>query len=168
MTQHLTNSESIDFRVLTALRRIIRVIDMHSRRLAQTHQITIPQLICLMALEQKGDMFVQEISKEIHLNPSTVVGVLDRLEKKNYISRMRSNGDRRKVSVSITSEGKKLISDAPPLLQDVLGSALHQLPELEQVAIALSLERIVEMLEIENINGTPLLENGPAPQNPTE
>ena len=121
-----------------------------------------------MALEQKGDMFVQEISKEIHLNPSTVVGVLDRLEKKNYISRMRSNGDRRKVSVSITSEGKKLISDAPPLLQDVLGSALHQLPELEQVAIALSLERIVEMLEIENINGTPLLENGPAPQNPTE
>ena len=159
---------NIDLRVLTALRRIIRAIDMHSRQLTQQHQITIPQLVCLMALEGQGPLHVQALSKQVHLNPSTVVGILDRLEQKGHVERRRNNGDRRKVSVSITPVGKKLIDDAPPLLQQVLGDALHQLPELEQVAIAMSLERIVEMIEVKEVDASPVLETGPIPNQPPD
>ncbi len=157
------STNNIDFRVLTALRRIIRAIDLNSRHLVQEYQITIPQLVCLLALESQGSLNVQVLAKTVHLNPSTVVGILDRLEQKGHVQRHRNNGDRRKVSVSITPQGEKLVQDAPPLLQQVLGNALHQLPELEQVAIAMSLERIVDMIEVKEVDAAPVLETGPIP-----
>ena len=41
-------------RVLRALRRIVRAIDLQSRRLEQEVGLTGPQLICLRVLDQRG------------------------------------------------------------------------------------------------------------------
>lgn len=142
-----TNKENYDLRILMTLRRIMHYIDSYSRRLAVEHHITGPQLICLYSIVTEGPLTLSDLRKRVSLSMSTVNGIVDRLENKHLIIRERKDRDRRKVLISATDEGINLASSAPPPLQDRLSQAIANLPELEQVSIALSLERIVEMME---------------------
>ncbi len=136
-----------DLRILRALRRITRAIALHSRQLAAYSNITAPQLVCLRAVVENGPLTTTAISREIHVSPSTVVGILDRLEDKGWVVRERSREDRRIVMVSATESGRALVRDTPSPLQQKLAEALNELPELEQATITLSLERIVALME---------------------
>ncbi len=148
-------------RVLKALRRIIRAVDLHSRQLAALHKITSPQLVCLLAIEEHEPLTVSAIAKDIHLSPSTLIGILDRLESKGLLRRNRDLKDRRLVNVSLTEPGRELIQRAPSPLQDTLADAMNSLPEPEQATITESLERIVELMEARHVDAAPILETGP-------
>src|SRR5690606_7739492 len=139
-----------DLRILRALRRITRAIALHSKQLAACSHITAPQLICLRTVVALGPLTATAISREIHVSPSTVVGILDRLEEKGLIRRERGREDRRIVFVTATEQGVALVENAPSPLQKALSDALNQLPELEQATITLALERIVELMEKPN------------------
>ncbi len=145
-------------RVLQALRRIIRTVDTHSRKLNSEYQITVPQLLCLHTLaENSSDLTQAQLAKLVNLSISTVNGILDRLEGKELILRQRDTSDRRKVTIFITDKGRQLIEAAPSLLQDDLAEALKKLPDLEMAAIAFSLERVVQLMEAERLDASPLL-----------
>ena len=157
----LTNAgQPLDLRILRALRRIIQAVDIHSRKLASQYQITGPQLVTLLCVVEQGPLTTTEIGRHVHLSNSTVVGILDRLEAKELVRRERSTRDRRLVHVDATDKARELAASAPSPLQDVFADALHRLPELEQTAIALSLERIVELMEAKHINAAPILDLG--------
>lgn len=139
--------QQYDLRILRALRRITRSIALHSRQLSAVSHITAPQLMCLRTVIANGPLTATAISREIHVSPSTVVGILDRLEDKGLIRRERGREDRRIVFVSATDAGRALAIEAPSPLQKHLADALNALPELEQATITLALERIVELME---------------------
>lgn len=151
---------TLELRILRALRRIIQAVDIHSSKLASRHQITTPQLVTLLCVVEEGPLTPSDIAGSVHLSNSTVVGILDRLEAKDLVRRARSETDRRQVLVSATDKGRALAESAPSPLQDVFATALHALPELERTAIALSLERIVELMEARDIDAAPLLTPG--------
>lgn len=159
----MKTQDQYDLRILRALRRITRSIALHSRQLSAGSNITAPQLVCLRAVMDKGPMTATMISREMHVSPSTVVGVLDRLEDKALIVRERSREDRRIVYVSATEEGKELARNTPSPLQQKLSDALQLLSETEQLQITTALERVVALidsdteLEIEH-SVSPLLE----------
>lgn len=142
-----TNTQQYDLRILRALRRITRAIALHSKQLAACNHITAPQLVCLHTVIANGPLTATAISREIHVSPSTVVGILDRLEEKGLIRRERGREDRRIVFISATEAGLELAEQAPSPLQKTLAEALNELPELEQATITLSLERIVGLVE---------------------
>ena len=106
-------------------------------------------------------MTATTISRDVFLSPSTVVGILDRLEEKGLVRRERMSKDRRVVTVTITEAGRKLAGGAPSPLQNRLTEALTVLPLPEQIAIAKSLERVVNLMEAQNIDAAPILETGP-------
>lgn len=150
-----------DLRVLRSLRGIIRSVDLYSRELAATNQITAPQLVCLLHVVNRGPVTATGIGREVHLSPSTVVGIVDRLEEKGLVSRQRSQEDRRMVRVSATDAGRELARRAPSPLQQTLARALNALPELEQATIALALERVVALMEAPPLDYAPILTTGP-------
>jgi len=141
------DAPSYDLRILRALRRITRSIALHSRQLSAYSNITAPQLVCLRAVVENGPLTATAISREIHVSPSTVVGILDRLEDKGWIKRERGREDRRIVFVTATDEGVTLVRDTPSPLQQKLADSLNALPEIEQATITMSLERIVDLME---------------------
>src|SRR5690606_22850964 len=106
-----------DVRVLRSIRRITRVIAWPARLLAAYSNITAPQLVCLRAVVENGPLTATAISREIHVSPSTVVGILDRLEDKGWIKRERGREDRRIVFVTATDAGVQLVQDTPSPLQ---------------------------------------------------
>lgn len=143
----MKTQDQYDLRILRALRRITRSIALHSRQLSAGSKITAPQLVCLHTVIAKGPLTATMISREMHVSPSTVVGVLDRLEDKAYIVRERSREDRRIVYVSATEQGKELAKNTPSPLQQKLSDALQKLPEMEQLQITTALERVVALID---------------------
>lgn len=147
-------------RTLRAIRRIIRSVDIYSSKLSMDSGVTVPQLSCLLRVVEAGPLSLKKLADEVNLSPSTVVGIVDRLEKKGLVRRERSTRDRRQVMICSTEEGRIVASRSPSPLQDRLAAALDGLPELERAAIALSLERIVDLMEIGQVDAAPILDTG--------
>ncbi len=149
-----------DRRILTAIRRIIRSIDMYSHKLGLSCGVTVPQLSCLLRIVEEGPLTLKDLAAAVDLSPSTLVGIVDRLEHKGLVRRARSTEDRRQVLITATEEGVILANESPSPLQDRLAAALEDLPELERAAITLSIERIVELMEIRQVDAAPILDTG--------
>lgn len=147
--------------VLLSLRQIIRAVDLHSRRLVHDHGLTGPQLLLLRALERLGNVPVGELARHVSLSHATVTGVLDRLEKRGLVQRVRSEEDKRKVLVSTTESGLVLQADAPSLLQEQFIARFQKLAAWEQTLILSSVQRIAAMMQAENLEVESMLEDVP-------
>jgi len=96
------------FRILGAIRRIIRAVDIHARKLHNEFDITTPQIICVYELMRNGGLTLSQLSKAVNIGTSTVTGIVDRLELKGLLTRQRSQLDHRKVLLRLTEAGRKL------------------------------------------------------------
>lgn len=155
-----TAAIAYDRRILTAIRRIIRSVDIYSHKLGFTCGVTVPQLSCLLRIVEEGPLPLKNLASAVDLSSSTLVGIVDRLEHKGLVRRSRSTEDRRRVLITATEAGVILASESPSPLQDRLAAALEDLPELERAAITLSMERIVELMEIRQVDAAPILDTG--------
>ena len=153
--------EPLEIQILRSIRRIIRAIELDSKKLTSHYQITGPQLRCLAQLEAHGRQNTVGLARALHLSASTVVGILDRLEGKSWIERKRDPVDRRVTWSKISPAGRALLLAAPSPLQETLSRGLETLSVLERTSIALSLERLVGLIEAEDIDAAPFLETGP-------
>jgi DNA-binding MarR family transcriptional regulator len=143
-------------RMIRAIRRIIRTVAVYSRQLAVKHNVTGPQLSTLNALARRGTLTGTQIADALLLSPSTIVGVLDRLEEKELVRRERDTEDRRRVFVSITKKGRALVHKVPHPLEGALMSSLNSISEAEKRHLAETLERIVQILGAEDVDPGPL------------
>jgi DNA-binding MarR family transcriptional regulator len=134
-------------RILMSLRRISRALDLYSRKLRGTCNLTAPQLVCLLSLAEHGPSTASAVSDRVHLSRSTLVGILDRLEEQGFIVRERSRSDRRQVYLDLTERGREVAQSAPSPLQDKLARALGALDDAGREALARSLEQVVDMME---------------------
>lgn len=146
--------------VLVSLRRIIRVTDMHSKKLLRASGLTAPQLLILQCLHERNVTSPGQIAKDVGLTQATVTTILDRLEKRGLISRHRSEQDKRRVFVELTSAGLKTVLSAPTPLQDSFIDKFDQLEEWEQTYITSALQRVALMMNADHIDASPLLDIG--------
>jgi DNA-binding MarR family transcriptional regulator len=147
-----------NMRILHSVRRIIRAADLDSRKLAAEHQITAPQLVSLMAVVEAEKTTAIEVARRVHLDPSTLVGVMDRLEGKGLIQKARDSGDRRQVWLVATDAGRALASRTPFPLQNAIDRALQQMSKVERKQVAACIERLAELMAVEDIDASPMLE----------
>ncbi len=145
--------------ILIKIRRIVRSVDIESKKIQKEYGVSIPQVLCLNFLHNStGYQATQgEIRKFLNLNSSTVTGIINRLEKKGFLARLPKSGDKRVVTIALTSSGDKLLDTIPPLLHEQLSEKLSKLDDRELEKVKDSLETLVQLLEIEQIEASPLL-----------
>jgi len=146
--------------VLVALRRVTRAIDLHSRKLVQTHGLTGPQALVLKETVSESGVTAGEVARRINLSQATVTDILNRLELRGLISRQRSDQDRRKVLVLATTQGRAIINTSPPLLQESFVTRFRELEEQEQRQLLMSLQRIAGMMDAGDLDAAPVLSSG--------
>lgn len=146
MTKAKNTEKEFGLEILENLRKIIRAVDLNSKKLAAETNLTAPQILALAMIAQNGPMTLADIAAAIHLSSSTMVGIIDRLEAKGFLVRERSVKDRRQVFINITAEGKKAAKKAPTPLHDVLITKLSNLSGSQQKNIVKTLEQLVDML----------------------
>ena len=153
--------------LLVSLRRVIRAIDLYSKKLSRESGLTSPQLIVLQEVSACDGIMVKQVAENINLSSATVTSILDRLEAKGYVARERSIEDKRKVTLRLTDEGKAIIAKAPKPLQEHFIARFEKLDEWEQSMLLSTMQRIAKMMDAEELDAAPLLEVG-ALQNKTE
>lgn len=148
--------------VLTALRRVIRATDLHSKHLEKTAGLTAPQLLLLQILQSRANnkMTSGALADEMSLSQATVTTILDRLEARELIQRERSSTDKRKVYVTLTEAGAKTLKLAPAPLQQYFAKQFQSLEDWEQTMILSALQRIAHMMNAQNLDASPVLDVG--------
>ena len=90
--------------VLISLRQIIRATDIHSKKMVKKSGLTIPQIMVLKAVYELGDVTIKRISAEVSLSQATVTIILNRLEERSFVERVRSCIDKRVVNVRLSEK----------------------------------------------------------------
>jgi DNA-binding MarR family transcriptional regulator len=140
--------ERCDLRIVRALRRISRNIDVQGRALSASHQVTGPQLACLLELAAVPEpLTTSGIAHRVDLSTSTVIGILDRLAARALITRERSHEDRRVVLVKLTERGRAVAQTTALPWQAKLARELDRLNARQQNDLARCAERIADLLE---------------------
>lgn len=145
--------------ILRSLRRILRRVSEHSRSLSRSAGVTVPQLLCLRALELAPgrETSVAELAGLVQLAPPTVSRILDRLERSGHVLRERRADDRRKVSVRLTPTGRKCLKSLPSPLHETFVERLNDLAPARRAEILGALEELVSMLEATDLEAAPVL-----------
>lgn len=137
--------------VMDNLRRVFQVINDHSKLAHSTTGLTGPQLWTLKVLAEHSPMRVTDLAARMYLHPSTVVGILHRLEVKSLVKRRRLNSDRRVVHVELTAVGKSLVRRIPAVAQSALLAGLESLSESELRTVAQGLRIQAKILDAQEL-----------------
>ncbi len=129
------------------IRRVFQVINEQSKRVERETGLTGPQLWAVKIISDNGSIRVSDLARAMYLHPATVVGIIDRLEKRGLAERERSSEDRRVVEVALTAEGRQLVADSPEVASNTIIHGLEALP-LDQLGMIHSgLESLVCILD---------------------
>ena len=89
------------------------------RELFARFELTEQQWRVLRVLWSAGKVTSVELSMRTLLPAPSLVGILDRLEKKGLVSRVRSVEDRRAIFVIATAKGRALEAKVTPLVSEI-------------------------------------------------
>ena len=142
----MTKKSVVISEIMNDIRRVFQAVNDHSKKAERETGITGPQLWTIKIIGDLSEVRVSDLAKRMYLNPSTVVGILDRLESHGFVKRVRSNDDRRAVKVQLTDTGKEILIRAPEVASGLLVSGLEVLPSKELRYIAVTLEKLVCIL----------------------
>lgn len=151
-------------RVLVAIRRITRAIDMQSKKLMTTAGLTVPQLLVMQAIQKHGQVSISTIAGDVSLSQGTVTTVVDRLEKAGYVQRVRSDKDKRVVFAVLTEPGREKLQKAPESIQANFVREFKKLEPWEQSMVTAAFERVARMMDATNIDASPILAVGEIPE----
>jgi DNA-binding MarR family transcriptional regulator len=157
--------------ILVSIRKILRSLNLESKKIQKEYGVTIPQLMCLDYLGNNPEFKSTQISiaRYLNLNSSTMSGIIDRLESKGLVARLPNPEDKRTVFISLTSKGSKLLDKSPKLLHKQLSQKLEKLPSEKIEEINNALKILIKSLDIEEIPASPIISiEDPLSANPIE
>jgi DNA-binding MarR family transcriptional regulator len=85
---------------------------------------------------------VSELGKAVGVRPTTLTSVLDRLERRGYVTRGARPGDRRVVVVELTSSGRRAATTIRESITRIEHRALGSLPAVDMAVVRQALEAL--------------------------
>lgn len=98
--------ETLQF--MQRLWELVHALAVRSKRMGRTLGVTGPQRLVIRVVGQSPDATAREISDMLGLHPSTLTGVLARLENQRMIQRRVDRADRRRVRFRLTPGGRRI------------------------------------------------------------
>lgn len=145
---------------LIALRRIQRVTELSSKRLARTAGLNPSQLSVLRILTEYPEVSAGYLAGATQLKHATITSLIDKLEARGFISRRKCDEDKRRVWLRLLPAGKAALAAAPDPLHETFSSRFDALPDWQQAMLIASLERVTSLLDAENLEAAPVLDIG--------
>jgi DNA-binding MarR family transcriptional regulator len=122
---------------------------LFARRLAQEEWVAqaglrAPAYGVLLTIERLGPVSQKQISDQMGLDPSDLVGVIDILEREGFLTRARDPQDRRRYSLTLTSLGRKRLRRFSTIAAEVEEELLAPLDDDERQTFRLLVHRVLE------------------------
>ncbi len=94
-------------------------------------KISFPQFFLLAYLSSEEYLTMSDIAKKMGHSTAAATGLVDRLEKLNYVERVHAAEDRRKIMVRITSHGTELVARMRREIASNLSDVMAEMDEEE-------------------------------------
>lgn len=143
---------SRDELVAEALEQIDALMSYRRRAFSaqQLHrEISMPQLHILMALQERGPITVSELAHMLCSSAPSASSIVDRMEERQWVQRVRDVVDRRVVHVEISERGRSVVEELSGLKREQLQRLLRSMTgdELQDVirgvaAVCRALDRV--------------------------
>ena len=137
--------------IIDNVRRIFQILHEQSKQVEKNTGLTSPQLWAIKIISENKSINLSELAHRLYLHPTTVVGIVDRLEKHDLVKRTRSRSDRRMISIELTEKGELLVKDSPEVAQGWLVAGLEELPFPQLEEIDRSMKTLVRIFGAQKI-----------------
>ena len=149
-------NETVIKDIVGSIRKLVRTVYLDSQKMSRQFGLTGQQSVVLRLLLNNGSMSSADLSRLMYVTPSNMTGIIDRLEKKGLIERMRKEGDRRVTLILLTDTGKGLSKGLPDPFEKKF---INQLADLEfdhVQLLAMAMNQILNLIDAEDIEAEPL------------
>lgn len=134
--------------VVQAFRRINKSIHEFSKAVDREFGITGPQLWAMRIIDELESCSAGDLAERLFVHPSTITGVIQRLEDKALIDRRRRPDDRRAVVLRLTAAGKKLLHRGPVEDHWHIAKALQGMPTGDVSQLRHLLDSLVDQMDV--------------------
>ncbi|MBA2298014.1 MAG: MarR family transcriptional regulator [Actinobacteria bacterium] len=132
--------------VANELRPILLRLARELRKEAEGLGVTSRQVTLLWLIRNRPGLSLRELASEERISAPALSGHVDRLEKAGLIERTRDGSDRRRVGLTLTDEGARVLKRVRARRTSWLAGRLKGLEPDELEAIEAALEPLRRLL----------------------
>ena len=133
--------------IVESIRRLVRAEYLDSQKMSKQYGLTAPQSLVLRLLIKKGAMSAADLSRQMYVTPSNMTGIIDRLEIKGLVERIRKQGDRRISLITLTQSGQTLGKTIPDPIERKLLNQLDNMEKEHLQILAMALNQILTLID---------------------
>ncbi|YCM44478.1 MarR family transcriptional regulator [Verrucomicrobiaceae bacterium 227] len=104
--------------------------------------LSFPQFFLLTYLSSEDYLTMSAIAKKMGHSTAAATGLVDRLEKLNFVERVHAAEDRRKIMVRITGEGSQIVATMRGHIAAELSTIMADMDDQDAMSIAAASEAI--------------------------
>lgn len=126
---------------------VVHGLERISKRMAGDIGVTGPQRLVLRVVGLFPGMSAGDLAAVLHVHPSTLTGVLQRLVAQRLLARADAPGDRRRAVLSLTKHGTRVNAARQSTVEAAIAQALEGVGNRDRMATRRVLERLAAHLE---------------------
>lgn len=136
--------------VMDSLRRIVRDLRLSARGAERSAGISGAQLFVLQALAERPAVSLNDLAERTLTDQSSVSVVVKRLADRKLVARKASAQDARRIELSLTAAGRRLLARCPEPTQARLLDSLRRLSPPDLAKLTGGLAALVAQMGIED------------------
>jgi MarR family 2-MHQ and catechol resistance regulon transcriptional repressor len=109
--------------------------------------LTLAEFRVLRVLSESGPSPMIDLAKEQIITGAAMTSIVDHLEKLTLIERVRSDSDRRVVSVAISRKGQDTVKQGLTLYRKLIEKATHHVTEQERRDLLAILDKMIASMQ---------------------
>jgi MarR family transcriptional regulator, organic hydroperoxide resistance regulator len=158
VSKRTTAREAYVARTLNSVRRIVRALRVAEQRTHAEVGVSAAQLYVLRQLDRSAAGSLSELAHRTLTDRSSVSDVVERLEARRLVRRVRGD-DKRRTAIVITAAGRMLLRRAPVGPTALLVSTLAELDDRTLAALANGLDELTATMGVAEEPATLLVED---------
>lgn len=137
--------------LVESVRKLVKAVYLDSQKMSRQYGLTGPQSSVLRILGRQGPMSSANLSRRLYVTPSNITGIIDRLEKKGLVARIRKEGDRRVALINLTEAGQELSQSIPDSIENRFISELADLEPQHVQILTVAMKQILGLIDTKGI-----------------
>lgn len=131
--------------VIDCIRQIVHALELGSRAAEKSVGLSGAQLFVLQTLAGSDALSINELAAKSYTHQSSVSTVVSRLVQARLVKRVRSRRDARRVELTVTAAGRRIVSANVVMPPQRLFDALDRLTAARLAKLRSLLEEVVSL-----------------------
>ncbi|KAF1303874.1 MULTISPECIES: fatty acid biosynthesis transcriptional regulator FabT [Enterococcus] len=140
------NLETVNDYLVSVFNDILTIEESELQK-SQFNDLSITEMHTIEAIGMYKKKTTSEVAKELSITVGTLTTAINRLVKKGYVDRIRSEDDRRVVKLGLTKKGKLLFRVHQYFHRQMIKGVLQDMSSEEEAALLKALKNLHDFLQ---------------------